>query len=194
MPRQTEPSVNNALESVLKGMLARTDVRSERSRAISGHAGRRPDILITSPSDRAPVVIEAEFLPAATVEDEANSRLGLDEETSGRTIEAAIALRYPEAVGDADDLRAALKEARLSYCVFTEEKDGVTRFPESGWLEWLVGRTSPILCVWSPCRSGRWTRLPPSCRTASARRPKSWTKWTRTSQAVTQRRSPACWA
>ena len=48
MPRQTEPSVNNALESVLKGMLARTDVRSERSRSISGHAGRRPDILITA--------------------------------------------------------------------------------------------------------------------------------------------------
>lgn len=134
MPRQAEPSVNNALEGVLKGMLARTDVRSERYRSISGHAGRRPDILITA-SDRAPVVIEAEFLPAANVEAEANSRLGLDEETSGRTIEAAIALRYPAEAGDADDLISALQEARLSYCVFTEEKDGVTRFPESGWLD-----------------------------------------------------------
>ena len=81
------------------------------------------------------MVIEAEFLPAATVEAEAKSRLGLDEETSGRTIEAAIALRYPDAVGDADDLRAALKDARLSYCVLTEEREGVTRFPESGWLD-----------------------------------------------------------
>ena len=134
MPRQTEPSVNNALGSVLTGMLARTDVRSENTRAITGHAGRRPDILITA-NDRAPVVIEAEYLPAANVEEEAKSRLGLDEETSGRTIEAAIALRYPDAVGDADDLRAALANARLSYCVFTGESKGVTRFPESGWLE-----------------------------------------------------------
>ena len=134
MPRQIEPNVNIALGSVLKGMLARTDVRSEHSQTIVGQPGKRPDILITA-NGRAPVVIEAEYLPAVNVEAEAKSRLGLDEATSGRTIEAAIALRYPDAVGDADDLRAALQEARLSYCVFTEEKQGVTRFPASGWLE-----------------------------------------------------------
>ncbi|MDE2817954.1 MAG: hypothetical protein OXK81_14850, partial [Chloroflexota bacterium] len=118
MPRQTEPSVNNALGSVLTGMLARTDVRSENTRTITGHPGLRPDILITA-NGRAPVVIEAEYLPAVNVEAEAKSRLGLDEAASARTIEAAIALRYPEAVGDADDLHAALQDARLSYCVFT---------------------------------------------------------------------------
>ncbi len=134
MPRQTEPSVNNALGSVLTGMLARTDVRSENTRTITGHPGLRPDILITA-NGRAPVVIEAEYLPAVNVEEEAKSRLGLDEAASGRTIEAAIALRYPDAVGDADDLRAALANARLSYCVFTEEREGVTRFPASGWLD-----------------------------------------------------------
>ncbi len=134
MARQTEPSVNNAMERVLQGMLSRSHVSSENTQTITGHPGLRPDIIIEDPG-RAPVVIEAEYLPGATVEAEAQSRLGLEVAASGRRIEAAIALRYPDDIGDADDLHAALRQARLSYCVFTEEKKGVSRFPESGWLE-----------------------------------------------------------
>ena len=67
------------------------------------------------------MVIEAEYMPGATVEAEAKSRLGLEVVASGRRIEAAIALLYPDEISDADDLPAALKQARLSYCVFTEE-------------------------------------------------------------------------
>ncbi len=134
MPRQTEPSVNNALQAVLQGMMARSRVRSENTRAIVGQPGLRPDLLITAP-DHAPVVVEAEYLPAATVEEEAKSRLGLAVAAGGRRIEAAVALRYPHEIGDADDLPLALGRARLSYCVFTEEKDGINRFPASGWLD-----------------------------------------------------------
>ena len=134
MPRQTEPSVNNAMERVLQGMLSRSHVRSENTRTITGHPGLRPDILIEDPG-RAPVVIEAEYIPGATVEDEAKSRLGLEVAASGRRIEAAIALRYPDEIGNAGDLPAALEQARLSYCVFTQEKEDISRFPASGWLE-----------------------------------------------------------
>ena len=134
MARQTEPSVNNAMESVLQGMLSRSHVRSENTQTITGHPGLRPDILIEDPG-RAPVVIEAEYMPGATVEAEANSRLGLEVAASGRRIEATIALLYPDDISDADDLPAALKQARLSYCVFTEERKGISRFPESGWLD-----------------------------------------------------------
>ncbi len=134
MARQTEPSVNNAMESVLQGMLSRSHVRSENTQTITGHPGLRPDILIEDPG-RAPVVIEAEYMPGETVEAEANSRLGLEVAASGRRIEAAISLLYPDEISDADDLPAALKQARLSYCVFTEERKGISRFPESGWLD-----------------------------------------------------------
>ena len=136
MPHQTEPSVNNAMGTLLQGMLPRSDVRSENTQAIYGHPGLRPDILITAPG-RAPVVIEAEYMPAASVETEAKDRLGLETEADGRIIEAAIALRYPDEVGEAQDLSAALSDARLSYCVFTEN-GGATRFPESGWLDGSV--------------------------------------------------------
>ena len=54
---------------------------------------------------------------------------------TGAQSEAAIALRYPEDVREAHDLRAAVSSARLSYCVFTEGAKDVQRFPESGWLD-----------------------------------------------------------
>ena len=119
MPIQTEPSANNAAGGLLQAMLPRSIVRSENTQAIATQPGLRPDILITA-NDRAPVVVEAEFMPAHTVEPEARSRLGLEVASNGRAIEASIALRYPEDVREAHDLRAAVSSARLSYCVFTE--------------------------------------------------------------------------
>ena len=134
MPLQTEPSANNATGGLPQAMLPRSSVRSENTQAISGHPGLRPDILITAPG-RAPVVVEAKYMPAATVEGEAKGRLGLEVAANGRVIEAAIALRYPEDIREAHDLHAALSSSRLSYCVFTEGAEDVHRFPESGWLD-----------------------------------------------------------
>ena len=136
MPHQTEPNVNNALGNLLQKMLPRGKALSENTQAIAGRPGLKPDILITAPG-RSPVVIEAEYLPAATVEPEAKDRLGLTAAANGRVIEAVIALRYPDALKEVYDLQAALKDARLSYCVFTEDS-AQGRFPESGWLEGSV--------------------------------------------------------
>ena len=119
---------------LLQAMLPRSRVRSEHTQAISGHPGLQPDILITAPG-HAPVVIEAEYMPAHTVEVEARSRLGLEVTSNGRPIEAVIALRYPQDIRESHDLHAALSSASLSYCVFTEGAEDVRRFPESGWLD-----------------------------------------------------------
>ena len=74
MPRQTEPSANNALAELLRGMMHGSTVRSENTQAIVDHPGRQPDILITE-AGRAPIIIESEFEPARNVEDEAEARL-----------------------------------------------------------------------------------------------------------------------
>ncbi len=137
MPRQTEPSANNALGALLQAMLGSSRVRTENTRVIADHPRLRPDIVITR-DGRSPVVIEAEYMPAPTAEEEAKSRLNLELARERRMIEAAIALRYPEDVADADDLAAAISAARLSYCVFTNGRRRPTRFPESGWLEGSV--------------------------------------------------------
>ena len=107
------------------------EVRSENTQTFPDYPGRHADVLIAAPG-RSPIVVEAEYDPAAEVERDASERLGLRVEGQPRTIEAAIAVRYPKAVEDAYDVRQALSEARLSYYVL--HQDG-SRFPESGWLE-----------------------------------------------------------
>ena len=144
MPRQTEPNANNALGLLLQPMLSGSRVLFENTRVIAGRPALQPDLLITDPG-RAPVVIEAEYLPAANVESEARARLGLSVTDHPRPIEAAIALRYPAEVGDAADLRAALTAARLAYCVFTAAAAGVQRFPAAGWLEGAVADLADLV-------------------------------------------------
>ena len=122
------------------------EIRSESTRTIAGRSGLHPDILITA-SDRAPVVIEAEFMPAHDVERDAEERLRLEVAGGRREIEAAIALRYPAGLEDAYDLDAELAHAQLSYCVLTTpEEDGADfeRFPESGWLQGSAGDVAEL--------------------------------------------------
>ena len=141
MPQQTEPSANNALGALLGKMLPTSSVRSENTQAIVGHPGLQPDILITAPG-RSPVVVEAEYMPATNAEAEATGRLGLEVVNTGRLIESAIALRYPEDIRSADDLTDAITSAALSCCVLSDDGG---RFPDSGWLEGGVGDLAELI-------------------------------------------------
>ena len=129
-PRQAESSANAALAELLQGMMHGATARAEHTRLIADQPALRPDVLITDDA-RAPVVVEAEYLPAPSVEDEAKSRLNLPVVGDSRPIEAAVALRYPAALRATPSIRAALKDARPEYAV--HYKNGA-RFPKSGWL------------------------------------------------------------
>ena len=144
MPHQAEGNANNVLGNLLRPMLGKASVLFESNRVIARQSGKRPDILITSPG-RSPVVIEAEYDPARTVEPEARERLGMPVQNATRPIEAAIALRYPAGVDDAYDQRAILADAALSYCVFTVEGDTTVRFPQSGWLDGSVADLADLV-------------------------------------------------
>ena len=128
--RQAESGANAALTVLLQGMMRGASVRAEHTQVVEGQPALRPDIIITD-SQRSPVVVEAEYLPAYTAEDEAKARLGLPVVGDTRVVEAAIALRYPEDLESASDIAEALKAARSEYCV--HYKDG-GRFPASGWI------------------------------------------------------------
>ncbi len=121
-------------------MMPGCEVRSENTQTFIDHPGRHADVLIVAPG-RSPVVVEAEYEPAVEVEKDASERLGLRVKGAPRTVEAAIALRYPKTVEDAYDLRLALVETRLTYCVL--HQDG-SRFPESGWLGGSVSDLADI--------------------------------------------------
>ena len=141
MPQQIERNANHALGDLLRRMLPKYDVRYENTQQIVNRPGLQPDVLITAPG-RSPVVVEAEFMPAYTAEVDAEGRLGLEVVDTARHIDAAIALRYPDAIKDAYDLSPAISDARLSYCVLYS--DG-TRFPDSGWLDGSVEDLSDLI-------------------------------------------------
>ena len=134
MPNQTEPNANNVLGDLLRAMMPGSRVLSENTQTFPAHPGQHADVLITAPG-RSPVVVEAEYEPAPEAEQDAAQRLGLQVAGESRTIESAIALRYPVSVRDSYNVSQAVADVRLSYCVLYE--DG-SRFPESGWLEGSV--------------------------------------------------------
>ena len=145
MPRQTEPNANNALGELLRGMMQQCEVRSENTQTFPDHPGRHADVLITCPG-RSPVVVEAEYEPASEVDKDARERLGLRVGGEPRTVEAAIALRYPQSVEEAYEVREAVAEARLFYYVLhQDDSDAPTRFPESGWLEGSVSDLADLV-------------------------------------------------
>ncbi len=127
---QTEPTANNALADLLRPMLPDCQVRSEQTQTIIDHPGQHGDVLVTA-IGRSPVFLEAEYDPAPEAELDAGKRLGVGVHGEPRTVEAAIALRYPVAIAGAYNLHESLAAVELSYCVLYE--DG-SRFPQSGWL------------------------------------------------------------
>ena len=141
MARQSEPNSNNALGDLLRSLLPGCNVRSENTQTFPTYPGRHADILITAPG-RSPVVVEAEYEPAPEVEKDALDRLGLAVEGEPRTIEAAIALKYPKVVEEAYNVHGAVAEVRLAY--FVRHEDG-SRFPETGWLEGSVSDLADLI-------------------------------------------------
>ncbi len=137
----SETNANTELGNVLRGMLYGCTVRTQNTRLIVGQPMLEPDNLVTAP-DRAPVVVEAEYEAVGTGEADAAARLGLRVVNETHPIEAAIALRYPDTVRFAGNLRDALATARLSYAVLYQHG---SRFPESGWLEGSVADLADLI-------------------------------------------------
>jgi hypothetical protein len=130
-----EQTINTALGEVLHDLGQDWRIRSEHVGKVFDEGGR-PDILIEKP-DGWPIIIEAEVANHRQAEVEAQSRLGNRLVSSANTIHASVALVYPRELrtfhGQA--LRAAIREAKLEYVLFSIKANGETaRFPSSGWL------------------------------------------------------------
>ena len=137
--RTTEKAFNFALSTVLrkKHPLWGDNISAEQTRVIQGMAGRTPDLLL-SLSGWSPVVIETEFMPAATVENDAKSRLRNVLSDSSNPIEHSIAVRIPAVLKSVmqSELEKAIEDANFSYCIYSAvdgEKDD--RWPQNGWIE-----------------------------------------------------------
>ena len=141
-PRHTEPQANGALARALRRRNPDWNdktVHAEKThiiqQAVSGSGtGKRPDILIDSPH-RQPVIVETEFSPARTVEQDATARLGTSLHSTGEKIEGVLSVILPENLRTGD--LETIEGAAFRYATHYLNSDGKgTRWPtEREWLE-----------------------------------------------------------
>ena len=131
-PRNTEPQANGALARALSRRNPdwndRT-VHAERTHVIhqagpGTDTGKRPDILVAPPR-RQPVIVETEFAPARTVEQDATARLGTSLHSTGEDIEGVLSVVLPESLktGDLETVdKAAFRLALVIPFAFVRGK------------------------------------------------------------------------
>ena len=116
LPRNTESQANGALARALRRRNPDwndSTVHADRTRVIEPPgpgkgAGLRPDILIAPPR-RQPVIVETEFDPAGTVDQNATARLEARLRSTGQDIEGVLSVVLPESLktGDLEAIEGA---------------------------------------------------------------------------------------
>ena len=139
MATTTEPTVNTYVAQSLRAMHPRWAengaVVSQSTDTLVGSRGKQPDILVKVPG-AGPLVVEAEFIPARTLDADALSRIGETIIGWPGPVETVVALRYPERFRSVPESRLAaglLAADDLQWCVWTEGPEDV-RFPSQGWI------------------------------------------------------------
>ena len=147
MPRTNEITLNGYLAEVLRGKhpLWGNHLLVEQTGVFPEHPRLQPDILIDPPNAQ-PVIIETEYRPAATVENDARDRLGHIPLNSSDRIEQAIAVRIPNSLRvNQDGLSERIAATDFDYCVFSGDPSSPMRWPETGW---LTGNVNDIVrCI-----------------------------------------------
>ncbi|MDD9864259.1 MAG: hypothetical protein OXU54_06780 [Gammaproteobacteria bacterium] len=155
MPKNTESIVNAALAAALREKNPHWRVAAEQT-AIMEETGRRPDIVLPG---SAPVVIETEFPPARTVEEDAKARLGKGLANSPQSLEQVLALRLPERLRTCpqEELPRAVAQAEYEYCLYglaraagaaapgAGARPEASRWPSGGWLRGGVSALAGLL-------------------------------------------------
>ena len=143
-PRNTEPQANGALARALSRRNPDWNdktVHAERTHVIhqalpGTDTGKRPDILVAPPR-RQPVIVETEFDPARTVEQDATARLGTSLHSTGEDIEGVLSVVLPESLKTGD--LETVNIAAFSYAThYLDAKGESIRWPPKSQ-EWLEG-------------------------------------------------------
>ncbi len=137
MPKTNEIAFNVPLSDVLQTKHPRwRDQVGVEQRDVLRETALQPDIVIRPPGG-VPVILETEFMPAHTVEEDAKARLGKFLEYNGDLIEQTIAVQIPQELSRAPqkDLELLIEAAEFRYCTFSlQETDTAVRWPSEGWL------------------------------------------------------------
>ena len=137
MPKTNEIAFNVRLLDVLRTKHpAWREHTGVEQQGVFRETALQPDVVIHPPGG-LPVVLETEYWPARSVEEDAQARLGQFLQYNGDRIEQTIALQIPEDLSRVpqQDLRRRIESAEFRYCTYSlQEADSVVRWPVTGWL------------------------------------------------------------
>lgn len=127
-----EQTLNDAIAQILDGLRPGWSAEAEQSGAMAKSA-KRPDIVVRGGGFS--VVVENEFAPARTVDDDARARLGR-RLSDGKNAEIVAFLSSPAALRNTErrDLEAKIRAAEFGYGLYFMEDGESRRFPASGFL------------------------------------------------------------
>ena len=104
---------------------------------MEGAPGKQPDIVIAVPNS-SPVIIETEFLPAVTVEQDARARLYKSLASTGQSVEHTLAVRIPAELRTIpqETIKSRIETVTFDYCIFSLNSNLTpVRWPITGWLK-----------------------------------------------------------
>ena len=135
----TEPTFNVILGEALreKHPLWTQHLGAEQTRVMEGAPGKQPDIVIAVPNS-SPVIIETEFLPAVTVEQDARARLYKSLASTGQSVEHTLAVRIPTELRTIpqETIKSRIETVTFDYCIFSLDRNLTpVRWPITGWLK-----------------------------------------------------------
>lgn len=136
MPKTSEIAFNVELMNVLRTKHPRWRDHAGVEQLDVFRQRGQPDIVIRPPGG-VPVILETEFEPARTVEEDAKARLGRFLSKTGDRIEQTIAVRVPVELKEVlqADLKEHIDRAEFCYCTYSLQETGaVVRWPDTGWL------------------------------------------------------------
>lgn len=143
MSKNTEAVFNILFAQALmeKSSLFR-ETGAEQTRVFDKNPAQRPDICISIELG-SPVVIETEFLPANSVEKDADARLGKSVE--GDEVKV-IALCIPEVLREyqQNELGRAIQKEKFTYCLF-DTRATAKRWPEKGWIKGDINALATLI-------------------------------------------------
>ena len=135
-PRNTEPQANGHLARALKrrnpDWNAKT-VHVEQTNVIYAGIAKQPDILIAPPL-RQPVIVETEFAPARTVDQDAIARLGVQLDSTEEKVEGVLSVILPAHLRTGD--LETIDKSQFHYAAhYLDTKGENIRWPSNGWIE-----------------------------------------------------------
>ena len=107
---------------------------SVESSGVFENSLKQPDLLLTSPGGN-PVVVETEFVPARSVDQDAMDRLDMRLANQNRVIDTALAVKLPRSLSEeAEYDHSVYADASYEFALFSKTLAGeVRRWPNQGY-------------------------------------------------------------